>query len=564
MSKRSREDVQYHADLPPLKRTRNETDLPDRLSSLSSELILHILSFLPVSSLNTCQRLSHRFYSLAGDSELWKRQYYLRWVKPRTRRLRAVLPQRRFKYTPKVSTWLGHGHLAEEGRVTHWKTQYRLKHNWSKGACQLTEVELPEPPLPPFLAKLCSGFMFTVDSAYGLRVWISKNPTSCIASAIFATLSETSRVPTALTAANNPGRNSMEVTVGFQDGHFSVYDFDIENKCLNLRCSHCVSTEGAIMSMACSPPYLLMVSQHNVLSLYEMPDSPEDTDKPRILVTLKAGSIVAPMTLAIRVSASEIISSIVYSFFHIGCGWALGIQELRFGRDGQQIGSRLTTTVDSQYGMRPLRPRSRSRREGASSSEDSGGGGDGGELFTMQAGPCILHRQPPTSMSYSHPYLLTSHADNTLTMYLVVSTAEELFVKYGKRLWGHTSSISAVQVSDRGKAVSVSSYGNEIRVWELETVMSLSRIRESVQDENSIQITPEKKIFKQSMDDDDDGGGDGDSQPVGHVKRVSAAEDRSHEGLDVMRGCVGFDDERVMLFRGKEVGTPWLECYDFT
>lgn len=508
-------------------------------------------------SLTSFFRLSRRFYALAGDSELWKRQYYSRWVRPRARRLanvrRTTLPRWKFEYSPRVSTWFGHGHLAEEGKVTNWKRQYRLRHNWSKGICRVTAVELPQPPLPPFLAKLCAGILFTVDSAYGLRAWIAKNPKSCVASAPFSGPNNTSTAaPTALTAAHYPPRNTIQVTVGFQDGRFSIYDLDIKSSRLYLRSSHGGSTDGTITAMASSSPYLLMVSQHKVLSLYEMPVEFQGTDihdspkGPRLLASLKADSIVAPMSLSIRISASEIIASIVYSFFHLGCGWSLGIQELRLSRDGQQIGSRLATTVDSQYGVRPLQTASRSRSNPRNDDE----------LWRISAEPSILHQQPPTSMSYSHPYLLTSHADNTLTMYLVVSTSESLFVKSGKRLWGHTSSVSAVQVSDRGKAVSVSSFGDEIRIWELETVISSSGTRKALQDENSIQISPENKRCRKPQDLDLI------SCTLGY-KAQFASGDTSHE-LGVMRGCVGFDDERVLLLREKEIGTQLLECYDFT
>jgi hypothetical protein len=55
MSKRRRDDTQL--GLPPTKRYRDTATSPlDRLSSLSDELLLHILSFLPISGLNVCQR----------------------------------------------------------------------------------------------------------------------------------------------------------------------------------------------------------------------------------------------------------------------------------------------------------------------------------------------------------------------------------------------------------------------------------------------------------------------------------------------------------------------------
>lgn len=55
MSKRCRDH--WDSDLPQKRiRTRNDIRPVDRLSRLSNELLLHILSFLPVSSLNVCQR----------------------------------------------------------------------------------------------------------------------------------------------------------------------------------------------------------------------------------------------------------------------------------------------------------------------------------------------------------------------------------------------------------------------------------------------------------------------------------------------------------------------------
>jgi len=46
-------------------RTRNDIGPVDRLSRLSNELLLHILSFLPVSSLNVCQRYAPFVISLS-------------------------------------------------------------------------------------------------------------------------------------------------------------------------------------------------------------------------------------------------------------------------------------------------------------------------------------------------------------------------------------------------------------------------------------------------------------------------------------------------------------------
>ena len=575
MSKRPREDT--HLDGSLAKRARDATmGRVDRLSSLSDELLLHILSFLPVSSLNVCQRyerplsrflnciptdlsrLSRHFHALSGDSELWKRHYYSQWVRPRARRLastRRSTLQPKTEYSPKVSTWLDHGHLAKDGKTTDWKRQYRLRYNWSRGLCRVTEVEFTQPPLPPVLVRLSAGIIFTADAVHGLRSWDAKDPRSCLAQILFVDFPDAPVVrPTAL--AVSPLSEEQEVVVGFENGHCRRYTWNVQNRRLSLRSSLVGSGDGAITAMALSSPYLLIVSQHKVLALYNLRRRSEknlEPMEPRELASLRTDNLVTPITLSLRVSARDITATIVYSFFHIGCGWCLGIQELQLDKSGKQLGSRLASTVDSQYGTRPLQGQAPSFRNWPS--PDSIALQE--ESFRASSTPSIVHQQPPTSMSYSHPYLLTSHADNTLTMYLVDSNLTGLFVRGGQRLWGHTSSVSAVQVTNRGKAVSVSSRGDEIRIWELEMAIPSLSNRRPLREENSIQVIPENKGYKQI----------GHGPLTKHIRRelngVELTAIKPQESSSIHE-CVGFDEERVLLLRERALGTQLLECYDFT
>lgn len=408
------------------------------------------------------------------------------------------------------------------------------------------------------LAKLCVGIVFTADAAHGLRAWSAKDPACCLAECSFQPQTGGSCVvPTALAVYQSSGEH--EIVVGFDQGHFDRYTFRAQTAELSLRSSHFGCSDGAITAMALSSPYLLIVSQHKSLSMYHLRDSShrfeqaDDAAEPRLLASLRADNMVAPMTLSLRVSAIDIMATIVYSFYHIGCGWSLGIQELRFNKDGRQVDSRLTSTVDSQYGIRPLQISSPTVKIGHSVGVES----VGHQESATPTMPSIVHPQAPTSMSYSHPYLLTSHTDNTLTMYLVVSDSNSLFVRGGRRLWGHTSSVSVVQVTNRGKAISVSSRGNEIRIWELETTLPSINSQRPLKDENSIQVNPEHQhqdqpspdlghgVIRQEMDD------------LGLISRAPPELSHLHE-------CVGFDEERVLLLREKNVDTQLLECYDFT
>lgn len=470
-------------------------------------------------------------------------------MRPRARRLANTRASAllRAEYSPRVSTWLDHSHLAEEGKVTNWKRQYRLRHNWSNGSCRVTEVEFLEPPCPHVLVKLCAGTVFTADAAYGLRAWAAKDPTSCLSSISFSEDSKVSTTrPTSLAVTQLS--DEQEIVVGFENGHFNRYIYDVKTCRLGLRSSHVGFRNGAITAMALSSPYLLMVSQHKILSLYNLrtwsTGKAQGTLGPCEIASLQAENMVAPMTLSLRVSTLEIVATIVYSFYHIGCGWSLGIQELRFNKDGQQLESRLTTTVDSQYGIRPLQSLPTNKRQHSATIDSI-------HSSVTPTEPSILHQQPPTSMSYSHPYLLTSHADNTLTMYLLVSNSNSLFVRGGRRLWGHTSSVSTVQVTNRGKAVSVSSLGNEIRIWELETTVPFLGSRRPLKEESSIQVSPDNRQLGNRL------GAKSIPQEIGELDLVPSTHSCMHE-------CVGFDEERVLLLRKKTVGTQLLECYDFT
>ncbi|EEQ90558.1 F-box domain-containing protein [Blastomyces dermatitidis ER-3] len=617
MSKRRLDDVQT-ANAPPEKRVRaDDSRKKDLLSGLSDELILHILSFLPTQSLSICQRLSHRFHGLAGDSELWKQKYYSRWVWPRARRIRHLKDSglassttpRPIGYTPRPSRWIGHEHLATNLENTDWKKQYRLRHNWSKGSCRVTEVEVAQPSVPPVLVKLCKGVVFTADAGNGLRAWTTGDTKLCLAKLSFSDMREgkgSCSAPTAISVTAEDGpHGDFEVIVGFEDGSYSVYSLSCDSARFHFRYSHPASSNGAITALASSSSYLFALSQNQTVSLYRFcafakgkGEVQEQTMKsPTLIASLKAHNIYAPLSLSIRSLATEIIASIVYSFPRIGCGWSVGLQELRLNHDGENLGSRLATTVDLQFCASPFNSptikilNNRGNGKTRHNIHRNSGKNDSIVISTSSAplSPCLSYTQPPTSISYSHPYLLTSHADNTLTMYLVVSTADALMIKTGRRLWGHTSSVSGVQVSERGRAVSVSSRGGEIRIWELEDMISSSfPSARMVRRDSSVQISAENENRNGNGNDETSADADADADAdTGRWKRrrlqqplelVSEAIERRGDGLGLalqdvsrelalaarMRGWVGFDDERVVVLRERELGTQLLGCYDFT
>ena len=120
---------------------------------------------------------------------------------------------------------------------------------------------------------------------------------------------------------------------------------------------------------------------------------------------------------------------------------------------------------------------------------------------------------------------------------MCTSNASSLSISPGIRLWGHTSGISDAEITARGKAVSVSSRGEEMRVWELEG-------RFNGMSGRSVEIRPGQSPVQRASSTNDDG----------------TAYD-----WDEKRNWVGFDDEMVIVLKEKAGGGgESLLVYDFT
>jgi hypothetical protein len=205
--------------------------------------------------------------------------------------------------------------------------------------------------LPQILIKLYSGIVITADKEHGIRAWSTKRPKKQLTGLPFSKESDT---PTALHVAKGSAASSIEVTVGFDDGHFSVYTLDATRGEFTIRFSQESTSDATITAIASAPPYLLTISDHKAFNLYQIPPhiaqygGLSSPDQLRLLASLESNNTFAPMSLSLRCSATEVIASIAYSFFHISNGWTIGIQELRFNKDGEHMTSRLATTLAVQ------------------------------------------------------------------------------------------------------------------------------------------------------------------------------------------------------------------------
>ena len=325
---------------------------------------------------------------------------------------------------------------------------------------------------------------------------------------------------------SNPG--ASDISVGFEDGSFSLYRLRKEGQAFAHQYTHPPSINGSLTAVAYFAPYLLTMDQEPRLSLYYlgrdwMSDTKSALEPPQLLSSMKSHTAYSPLSLSLRASGSSITASIAYAIPWYITKWSVGLQELRLARDGSFLDSRVasadTTTLTAR--KRNL-------------------------IDAVQKGVIPLQNMPssrPVSLSYNHPYLLTAQPNNTLTLYVVTSAKDELTVSSGTVLWGHTSAISGAHISDRGKAISVSRRGNELRVWELEgRGSSFNTQKQAPPEQSSVQVRP----------------------AIGDVSKADLSWTFGEKTEEVSKGWLAFDEEKVVLLKEKMHGAQAVVTYDFS
>ena len=633
-----------NGSMPPPKRRRVDTPVPstnrpdtparsgrDLLSPLSDELLIRILSFLPLQHLLAVAPVSHRFYHLSGDSQLWKALYYARFVLPRAMRIPGFRENiagtgsghklhysgrrklwadgrrgglvsdedegKKHSTKPKKDLGLGLG-LGEEEKAEilprneriNWKRQYKIRYNWSRGKCAVEELKIGEPgteaeeqPGNKVLVKVIEGIAITADRASGLRAWHLKS-LKMLAQIGLSHQSATEEEPTCLAIDDGHlDAGTLDVAVGFLDGSFGVWRLftDPSNSRLVRRYLHQKSSNGELIAIAFAYPYLLTATESVLISLYtfdvpeieishgadqkggivrggvvgdpgvpgirtssssrvaedQTKDTPnsQDLPAPYLLTSLNSHTSRPPLALSIRKMASTTIASIAYTFTTLQ-GWCIGLQDLviRPSNTSAKSAPEITTTriaystpVEASRTAVPLTPPATTRHR-------HGGSRPLALDSTPSASYNTILEPGPTTLCYTHPYLLATLPDNTLLLHMCTSNASSLSISRGIRLWGHTSGISDAEITARGKAVSVSSRGEEMRVWELEG-------RSNGVGGRSVEIRPEQS-----------------------PANPEATNDDTMQALEERRNWVGFDDEMVIVLKEKRGGKESLMVYDFT
>ncbi|KAF3919890.1 hypothetical protein ABW21_db0206211 [Orbilia brochopaga] len=562
------------------------------LLDLPQELILRILDFLPVQSLLTVSRASHKLHALASDPQLWKSKFRSKFVHPRLqRRARLGLPASLgYQGIPdSISAkdwklWLDDHVLIEEERdlaarslaaskqaVTasrrpssgslaplkpprlDWKGKFRLRSNWERGTARSDHLSLlalapaPEPvqhsgepkiQYPPILGCFCQSYFISADSKNGVRIFTCAGPAE-------NRRQEVARRPISLgnptcikveeslyndTSGKRLNTRGLDFVIGYHNLSFAIYHFDPTSRLLSEKYIHRRFKEDERIELAAFCfPYLVTITSLNQCSIVGFHNSlvetaGEDSDPklklpppsqpflpPIRVASLEVDEAWFPTSTSFRRDSdtNEIIASVVFSVRSIIVGASIAVQEFHLASDTPRLRK-------SQVASPPL--------------HDALDQAFLGRIASMAF-------TTPTCVSYRYPYIMTSHADNTLVLYSLHCDEDgKLVIAPGHKLWGHNSSVMTVEVGLK-KAVSVDRRG-EVRVWDL-----ISR--------------SEKKFGK-----------DGSTRIVGSGDPLFLNLD-GKLGIQTERCSVGFGDEGIVVMeKAKDLDHSTLDfrlvVYDFT
>jgi hypothetical protein len=524
------------------------------ISKLSDEVLLNIFQMLPLEQILSCQGVSHRWQSISRDPELWKRLYFMRFVKPRLAHVHS-----RTRTRIATRDWWNNERTQPEGEPRkNWKQLFKLRYNWHKGRCAVSEMDISNSParhsphevthresfwnetpvsVSTPLVQFNGKTFIVADKDAGLRAWdIGKTENGkrkLVGSRQFQAYERGWYLgePTALGIDGG-----KDVVVGFNTGgamilQLSLTDGNVGNDfgfIVRFILPPAIVPEK-IMHITYSHPYLLTLDAKYCLRAYLFDSASRELDPPRSLATLHAQALHGPCNLTLRKlkTPGTVTVSMAYSMPVFHGGWSVGIQEIILdvsspnGIGQTRIGTCIPSTC--QHAIQPDQPSS-------------------------HLNSSMVPVASPSSISYSHPYLLTSHRDNTLTLYLARSTEKNITIGQPRRLWGHTAGVARAGVADRGRAVSVSQLGGEVRVWELENIAATLSKADTEAEDGTVEIIESVRVENASS-----------PLRVGKELYLDNIPSRTPTSVE----WIGFDEEKVLVVTRDEVRDKNVTLYDF-
>ncbi|KAI8096448.1 uncharacterized protein BX664DRAFT_257734 [Halteromyces radiatus] len=293
--------------------------------------------------------------------------------------------------------------------------------------------------------------------------------------------------------------NNQQYTlaIGHQQGGFSLWTFIVEGsksiKVTNVKRSNDVGARDSVVAIDTCPSITIICTSSMKLLAFDTTQQ-----QPRQIFTLHSPIPWSSILLHLAPSSLHRWRALLCFGMPAGLHSSLGVQEMIFTLDGL-VSSRHSSTLCYD------------------------------QPFLLPGSTTELDNPIMTSMTYSEPFLMTAHTNNTIRQYRVISTSSDFRFEFVRTLFGHTCQVTSLAMhSEQGRLISGSRAG--LRIWDM---LSLDQYKKRGKD-YVVTLKPE--------DEDDD-------------KTKMPMDDINWIQMD--------KDKIVALLQNRETHCHWLKVWSF-
>ncbi|EPX71361.1 F-box protein Pof12 [Schizosaccharomyces octosporus yFS286] len=377
----------------------------------SHETLLHIFESLSSRDMVALERVSKSWKSIAQTSSVWHNLFLSEFGKNRIRRRARINRIRK-----------------------NWKNEFKSESNWDSGTCKKEVFSLFKNKNTADTDKsklditvIHKGRLYTCSTTTLYEWSLHDNKMTCLSALPFP---EKYRVdsPTAMCVDGNNFYIALESGAVLQT-KLTQDGFNSFNSVLYI--------DNTIISLSVRHNLLCGLTKDESLYIFKVKNLSAACFQS--LGKFSVSGVKVPISIHIEsdlaYSQKVPIVRLTYSEYMIAHGWTIGSQE--FWISDSKI-------IKNRVGQR-------------------------------QSSDIAFSSQPASSIYQQGPYVLSSHADNTLMLHYISSSLDSTHIQWGVQLRGHVCGVEKSKLFDCGRVVSVSKNCTEICLWDLQNYKEVKK-----------------------------------------------------------------------------------------
>ncbi|EPY53501.1 F-box protein Pof12 [Schizosaccharomyces cryophilus OY26] len=383
----------------------------------SHETLLHIFESLSSRDIVALERVSKSWKSIAQNSSVWHNLFLSEFGKNRIRRRARISKARK-----------------------NWKNEFKSESNWNSGNCKKEVFSLsknqnicltkePADEAKFKVALLHEGRVYTCNTKMLYEWSFNENKMTCLNTISFPEEYK-SNSPITMCVDGDNFYIALE-TGAVLHTKLTQNGFSDLNSILHI--------DSPLKSLSVRHNLLCGLTKDKSLCMFK--NKSLSSISFQLLGKFSVSGVKDPISIHIELDLSRsrkiLIVQLAYSEYVIAHGWTIGLQEFWITD---------STIVKNRVGQR-------------------------------QVSDIVFSSQPASGVYQQGPYVLSSHADNTLMLHYISSGLDSSRIQWGIQLRGHVCGVEKSKLFECGKIISVSRNCTEICLWDLQNFREAEEFR---------------------------------------------------------------------------------------